>query len=138
MADSTVPAFAFDRIDQRTKKVTPALVDAVTERIVSILRPRQVILFGSQAQASAESASDIDLLICLDNHHPLADSSHRDRAGEVLNLFRFRSFGLDVIVLTQGEMQELKDANEGEWDLVLEILERGKVLYERQSPLPTE
>jgi len=132
------PGFAFDRIDRRTKKVTPALVAAVTERIVSSLQPRQVILFGSQAQASADSASDIDLLICLDNHHPLAHLSRRDRAGEVLNLFRFRSFGLDVIVLTQGEVQELRDANEGEWDLVLEILERGKVLYERRSPLAAE
>ena len=113
-------------------------VEGVTERIVSSLRPRQVILFGSQAQASAESTSDIDLLICLDNHHPLAHSSHRDRASEILNLFRFRSFGLDVIVLTQSEMQELKDTNEGEWDLVLEILERGKVLYERRGPLPAE
>ncbi len=129
-----VPAFAFDRIDRRTKKVTPALVSAVTERIVSSLQPRQVILFGSQAQASAGSVSDINLLICLDNHHPLAYLSRRDRAVEVLNLFRFRSFGLDVIVLRQGEVQELQDTNEGEWDLVLEILERGKVLYKRRSP----
>ncbi len=48
MADSSVPAFTFDQIDRRTKKVTRALIAAVTERIVSSLHPRQVILFGSQ------------------------------------------------------------------------------------------
>ncbi|MEJ2596889.1 MAG: nucleotidyltransferase domain-containing protein [Anaerolineales bacterium] len=114
------------------------MVTAVTERIASSLQPLQVILFGSQAQASADSASDIDLLVCLDNQHPLAHLSRRDRSGEVLNLFRFRSFGLDVIVLTQGEVQELRDTNEGEWDLILEILERGKVLYERRNPIPAK
>lgn len=135
MADSPTPAFAFDRIDRRTKKVTPALIAAVTERIVSALHPRQVILFGSQArshkQAKTGRGSDIDLLICLQDNHPLARMRRNERAAEVLDLFRFRSFGLDVFVLTQSEVQELQDTNEGEWDLVLEILEQGKVLYER-------
>jgi predicted nucleotidyltransferase len=138
VADSTVPAFAFDRIDRRTKKVIPALIAAVTDRIISSMQPRQVILFGSQAQGQAHKASDIDLLICLDNHHPTAHLRRSERINEVLNLFRFRSFGLDVIVLTQSEVKNLLDTNEGEWDLVLEILERGKVLYERRDSSPAE
>jgi hypothetical protein len=54
-----------------------------------------------------------------------------ERSRHLLDLFRYRSFGLDVIVLTQGEVQHLKDTNEGEWDLILEILEHGEVLYEQ-------
>jgi predicted nucleotidyltransferase len=135
MTDSSTPAFAFDRIDRRTKKVTPALIAAVTERIVSSLHPLQVILFGSQAQDRGSRGSDIDLLIGLDDNHPLARLRMNERADKVLNLFRYRSFGLDVFVLTQGEIQHLRNTNEGEWDLVLEILEQGKVLYERRDAI---
>jgi uncharacterized protein len=138
VTDSSAPAYAFDRIDRRTKKVTPALIAAVTERIVASLHPRQVILFGSQVQGKTGRGSDIDLLVCLDDDHPLARLRRSERAGEVLNLFRYRSFGLDVFVITQSEVQELQDTNEGEWDLVLEILGQGKVLYERPGPTPTQ
>jgi predicted nucleotidyltransferase len=138
VTNSSGTTFAFDRIDRRTKKVTPALIAAVTARIVSFLDPRLVILFGSQAQGKMGSGSDIDLLICIDDHHPLARVRRSERAGKVLDLFRYRSFGLDVFVLKQSEVQELRDTNEGEWDLVLEILEQGKVLYERRDPTPAK
>ncbi len=138
MTDGIALSFQFDQIDRHTKKVTPALIAAVIERIVSFLKPRQVILFGSQAARRAGQGSDIDLLICLDSHHPLAHARRSERAGAVLDLFRYRSFGLDVIVLTESEIRELKDTNEGEWDLVLEILAEGKTLYERKDLASTE
>jgi predicted nucleotidyltransferase len=97
-----------------------------------------VILFGSQASRQAGKGSDIDLLICLNDHHPLAKARRGERAGAVLDLFRYRSFGLDVIVLSQDEIRGLQEANEGEWDLVLEILAQGKVLYERKDLAATE
>lgn len=135
---SDASAFAFDRIDRRTRRVTPALIEAITDEIVSALNPRQIFLFGSRSQGEAERSSDIDLLVCLDNNHPLADLRKSARAGKVLDLFRYRSFGLDVIVLTLGEVQDLQDTNEGEWDLVLEIRRQGKVLYERGDTTPSQ
>ena len=61
----------------------------------------------------------------------LAPLQHRNRAGKVLDLFRYRSFGLDTIVLTAAEIQQLQTTSEDEWNLVLEILATGKPLYER-------
>lgn len=124
-------SFNFDTIDRGAKQVTPALIHAVTDRIVQHLQPDQVLLFGSQADGSATKESDIDLLVILDNQHMLAPLQHRNRAGKVLDLFRYRSFGLDTIVLTKAEIQQLQAANEDEWNLVLEILATGKPLYER-------
>lgn len=132
------PAYSFERIDRRTKKVTPALIRAVTERIVTALDPYRVILFGSQKSGIASHLSDIDLLICLEDKHRLARMPSSQRANAVLNLFRYRSFGLDVIVLTEDEVRRLRDTNEGEWDLVIEILEQGKVLYEQPSPTSSQ
>ena len=122
MADISTFDYKFDQIDRRTKKVTPALIAAITDRIVHFLQPRQVILFGSQATRRAGVGSDIDLLICLDDYHPLAKKRRSERVGAVLDLFRYRSFGLDVIVLTQREIHKLQATNEGEWDLVLQIV----------------
>ena len=123
----------FDRIDRRTKTVTPKLIEAVTERIIAGMQPSRIILFGSQARADARKTSDIDLLVCLDDDHPLAPLRRSERACAVLNLFRYRSFGLDVIVLTEGEIRQLQVANEGEWDLILEVIKEGKTLYARDE-----
>jgi predicted nucleotidyltransferase len=122
--------FDFTRIDRRTKKVTPALLAAIRDRIVDHLHPRKIILFGSRANGTATPDSDIDLLVVLDDKHPLASIKRRDRFGAIQDLFQHRLFGLDAMVLTATEVKKIVDENEGEWDLVLEILEEGKTLYE--------
>jgi len=121
--------FNFDRRDRRTKRVTPALIAAVKVRIVQQLRPKKVVLFGSHASGMAKPGGDVDLLVVLDDNHPLGLLKRRDRFGKLLELFAYRSFGLDAILLTASEVRDLKNRNEGEWDLVLEILELGKTLY---------
>lgn len=125
------PRFDFNQIDRRTKRITPALISAIRDRIIEHLRPEKIILFGSQAAGTATRESDIDLLIVLNDEHPLAPLKRRDRFGELQNLFLYRSFGLDAIVLTDAEIRKIIDENEGEWDLVLEILTHGKTLYDR-------
>lgn len=137
------PKFDFTRIDRRTARVTPALIAAVRDRIIEHLRPEKIILFGSHAKGRATPASDIDLMLVLNNNHPLSDVKQRDRFGAVLELFRYRSFGLDAIVLTDAEVERIRRENEGEWDLMLEIIEEGKIIYDncqsenKQAPSTT-
>ena len=137
MATNQAP-FRFDRIDRRTKQVSPALIAAVTSRIVEHVQPELVILFGSQARGDAEGDSDIDLLVILSSDHALAALQHRDRARKIRSLFGYRLFGLDVIVPTTDEVRELQETNEGEWELILEILEEGETLYDRAEETHTE
>lgn len=124
------PQFDFGRIDLQTKEVTSDLIVAVKDRIIQNLRPEKIVLFGSHANGTANEGSDIDLLVVLDDKHPLASLKPYDRLGELLELFRYRSFGLDAIVLTDAEVRKRQDENEGEWDFVLEMLGEGKALYE--------
>lgn len=136
---STVQSrYNFDRIDRRTRRITPALITAVKDRIVERLRPRKVVLFGSQASGRATRDSDIDLLVVLDDRHPFAPLKRRDRFGQLLELFPYRSFGLDAIVVIEAEIKELQDKNEGEWDLVLEALKEGRSLYDYATETQTE
>ncbi|MGH7599343.1 MAG: nucleotidyltransferase domain-containing protein [bacterium] len=125
--------FDFIRIDRRTKRVTPALLAAIRDRIVDHLHPEKIVLFGSRANGTATLDSDIDLLGILDDKHPLARVRRRDRFGAIQDLFHHRLFGLDAMVLTATEVEKIMDENEGEWDLVLEILDEGKILYEQNQ-----
>lgn len=130
MPTKTKRKFDFDRIDRRTARVTPALINAIRDRIVEYLQPEKIILFGSRAIGAATQDSDIDLVLILNDKHPIAALKRLDRFGAVLKLFHYRSFGLDAIVLTEAEIKQLREENEGEWDLVLEILEEGKTIYD--------
>jgi predicted nucleotidyltransferase len=132
------PQFDFNYIDQRTKQITPALIAALADRIVQHFQPVKIILFGSQANNKSTKESDIDLLVVVDNTHRFALLKPRDRLGKLLELFRYRNFGLDAIVLTNVEVQTLQEVNEGEWDLILEILAEGEVLYDSTQKVKIE
>ena len=139
--EATVTAqshFNFDRVDRRTKKITPKLIASITNRIVHHLQPNKLVLFGSQASGEAITGSDVDILIVVSNDHKLAPMPRRGRFGKLLELFRYRSFGLDAIIVTESEVQTLREQNEGEWDMVLEILEKGKTLYDRLAQTKVE
>jgi len=123
----------FDRLETRPKRVTPAVIHAVCQRIIDHVRPEKIILLGSQANGNAKKDSDLDLLIIVGSENPLAALKTHDRYGQVLRLFRYKGFGLDAIVVTNKEVQKLIDENEGEWDLILEILDEGKILYDQKT-----
>lgn len=128
----------FDQVDLQAREISPILISAVTERIVRQLQPQQVILFGSRANGNFDTDSDLDLLVVLSNQHALAKLKRRERFGKLLELFSYRSFGLDAMLLTEAEIQLLQDINEGEWDMVLEILAEGVMLYEESEKTETE
>ncbi len=129
----TRPQINFDRLETRPKRVTPAVIHAVCRRIIDNVRPEKIVLFGSQANGASKRDSDLDLLVIIDSQNPLAALKTHDRYGQILRLFRYKGFGLDAIVVTNKEVQKLIDENEGEWDLILEILDEGKILYEQKA-----
>lgn len=131
MTTTTRSTYSFDRIDRRTKRISSGLINAICDRIVEKINPLKIILFGSRAHGTHRKDSDLDFLIVLPNSHPLAAQSRRERAIQVLKLFPYRLFSMDVIVLTDGEINEINQVNEGEWDMILEVISSGKLIYEK-------
>jgi predicted nucleotidyltransferase len=95
----------------------------VTRRLTQALNPQRIILFGSHACGQPAADSDVDLLIVMDSaERPAA------RATRASRLVRSRPFPMDILVRTPQEIQHRLDIGD---QFIREILERGKVLYDR-------
>jgi len=108
-------------------KLRKIKLETELRRVVGILRagyfPEKLILFGSLAEGRTEENSDIDLLIIKQTNKKFTD-----RIGDVLRICRPR-MAADFIVYTPREFSYLKETN----DFVRrEIIEKGKVIYERR------
>lgn len=98
-------------------------LEAIKNTIVEKYRPEKIILFGSRAYGTPTEHSDYDILV-------IKNTKQRDieRIWEVSKYFLSRDFGLDILVRTPKEIEErLK----GGFTLYKEIMQKGKVIYER-------
>lgn len=105
-------------------RVTPEIIRYVCDRIIEAINPRQIVLFGSQAQGEARRGSDLDLLVVHDT--PRSD---REVRRQLEKLFLHRRFGLDLIVRTPEEVaRNLADGNPF---YTHHIFGHGIILYQR-------
>jgi predicted nucleotidyltransferase len=99
------------------------VINQITERIKKEYQPEKIILFGSHAYGKPTEDSDIDLLIIKET-----DKRRTDRFCEVRKILRdIRGVSIQPVVLTKAELNsrlKLRD------DFILEIMEKGEVLYE--------
>ncbi len=104
--------------------VTDALLQEITRRIVERFAPEKVILFGSHSSGAPRADSDVDLLVIME-----ASGSPIQRAVDVKRVCRPRFVSMDVLVKTPEEVAARLE--QGSFFL-RQILEQGRVLYERQ------
>ncbi len=106
------------------RPVSETLPSAV-ERIVEEIKPNKVVLFGSYAYGVPTPDSDVDLLIILET-----DAPGKERSWAVSRLLLPRPFPVDILVKTPQEVAQA--LAKGDF-FMREILERGRVLYERRN-----
>lgn len=115
----------------RLEPVTPELLAEVVRRIVAAIDPDKIILFGSYAHGTPHEWSDVDLFIIKSGSYSKFDSQ-----GQVYALLDdiYRDF--DVLVRTPEDVERM--ATEKGNDFVRrEILEKGRVIYERGKSTPS-
>jgi len=104
--------------DKRIKR----LIYQITEKIKKEYCPNKIILFGSYAYGKPEDESDIDLFIIKDTPKKRAE-----RFCEVRKILRdIPNVSIQPVVFTKDELDsrlKIKD------DFILEIIEKGEVLY---------
>jgi predicted nucleotidyltransferase len=84
--------------------------------------PEKIILFGSYATGNPTHDSDVDLLVIMNNGESTFQASVN------ISLAVKHSFPMDIIVRTPEEID--RRLSLGDF-LLKEIMEKGKVLYER-------
>lgn len=111
------------------KPVNEELLREITQRLVAVFQPEQVILFGSHAWGTPTAGSDVDVMVIVTestlSEYQRAVLGHRCLSG--LNVAK------DVIVKTRAEFDFLRDVRTS---LEYQIARQGKVLYDRRQSAP--
>lgn len=100
-------------------------ISEIVNKIVSGYNPEKIILFGSYATGNPNEDSDLDLFVIKDTDLP-----RPKRVVQVRKMIYGSMIPIDLIVYTPKEIDESKDNKFG---FVHEVLNTGKILYERAS-----
>ena len=108
------------------KTIDPKLLEEITRRLVAEFQPEQIILFGSHAWGTPDEDSDVDLLVIV------SESDMRPVQRDVQAHLSLSGLGVpkDILVKTRAEVERFRQVYAS---LEAEILERGKVLYDRSQ-----
>jgi predicted nucleotidyltransferase len=108
------------RVDIERSEEVFEKIKAYVGEVVKHLNPYLVILFGSFATGEINEGSDVDVLVVADFKEGFLD--------RIAALMRLNAFGIPIepIGYTLEELEEMKRRGN---PFILEVLEKGKVLY---------
>lgn len=97
------------------------ILEETIKRILSVIQPTMVILFGSAARGEMHENSDIDLLIVT------RSGTHRRKTAQKIyrNMIGV-GFAADIVVVTEDDVERYKE-NPGL--IIHHALEDGRVIY---------
>jgi predicted nucleotidyltransferase len=79
----------------------PKILDDLVRRIVEVVHPRQIILFGSAARGDMGPQSDIDVLVVV------PDGTHRRHTAQrIYQHLIGLGAAVDVVVATESDLQQ--------------------------------
>jgi uncharacterized protein len=105
------------------KEPDDAVLAEITQRIVAVSDPQEIILFGSQARGEAGPDSDLDLLVIKDGV-----ASPRAEAARIYRALAGITTPVDVVVARSDYVRRHRDVI---GTIVRPALREGKVIYAR-------
>ena len=96
----------------------------IIHKIIEVIDPEQIILFGSYAQGNYDHTSDLDLAVIVNN-----SSEVRYRRAIPIRLALSKIiFPMDVVVFTKQEIEDWAGVRQA---FSSTIMETGKVIYDK-------
>ncbi len=101
------------------------ILKETVQRILSVVKPKKVLLFGSASRGEMHEDSDIDILVIVPS------GLHRRKTAQKIyrNLIGV-GFAADIIVVTEDDVERFKNHH---GIIIQPAIEEGKVLYEISS-----
>jgi len=101
-------------------KINRTVLDTIVQRIVKVVKPEKIILFGSVARGQMGSDSDLDILV-------VAACDHRRNTARKIRRELFgNGVSIDIIVTKPQDIERYRDS----LGLIYRLaLRDGKVLY---------
>ncbi len=98
-----------------------SVINKIVARILEVVKPTKIILFGSAARGEMTENSDLDLLVVV------PPSVHRRRTAQKIyrNLIGV-GFAADIVVVTEDDVERFRD-HQGM--VIMPAVEEGKILY---------
>jgi len=111
----------------RTERVQiePTIMGEIVRRIVRLIHPEKIVLFGSYAREDSRSESDIDLLVIADSTEP-----RYRRAAPLYGALSDILVPMDILVYSPSEVREWSNVRQA---FVTTAVREGKVIYEKQN-----
>lgn len=109
---------------EKVKEVNENIISEIVRRIVDVVNPKKVILFGSYAYGKPTKDSDLDILIIMDSKLP-----RYKRSSLIYKALAGILIPKDIIVYTPEEVEEWSDVPQA---FVTTALTKGKVIYEKK------
>lgn len=103
-------------------QVDAKLMDEIVRRIVGVIQPEKVILFGSRARNEARPESDIDLLVIAKSTQP-----RYRRSAPLYGVLSDILVPMDILVYSPEEVKEWSKVRQA---FVTTAIREGKVIYE--------
>ncbi len=85
--------------------ITPEKVRDAVQRVISVARPRKVIVFGSAARGDTSVHSDLDILVVTKKE---IDSPRR-KSVRIRRALRGIVMPMDILVISEKRLEELAD-----------------------------
>jgi len=111
----------------RTERVQiePNIMGEIVRRIVRLIHPEKIVIFGSYARGDSRSESDIDLLVIADSTEP-----RYRRAAPLYGALSDILVPMDILVYSPSEVREWSNVPRA---FVTTAVREGKVVYEKQN-----
>jgi uncharacterized protein len=101
--------------------LTVSEIDNIVQRIVTLIQPQEVIIFGSYAKGLATIKSDLDILVIKETELPMAN-----RANELAPILSHALIPVDVHIYTPEEVEEY---SQEPFSFVSSILKSGITVF---------
>lgn len=105
--------------------ITTDIIAEIVNKIATGYDPDKIILFGSYAAGDPNENSDLDIFIIKDTDIP-----RPQRTIQVRKMLYGSMVPIDLIVYTP---QEIDDSKENQYSFVHEVINKGKIIYERSN-----